>query len=133
MEIMVKLGNRPKNFKKVVTFKMHDGTDGSIECTFKYRTRKEFGSFIDTIIKASSDATAPVESASAEPFSMLSLMEKTAAQNVDYLMQVLEGWNMAETDFNRETVAQLADEMPGAAMAIMDAYQAACSQGRLGN
>lgn len=138
MAITVKLGNRPKNFKKVVTFKMHDGTDGSIECIFKYRTRSEFGSFIDSMIKEVSDAAAPEQSKQSEPvvvknFSMLELMQDAAAQNVSYLMQALEGWNLSETAFNRENVAQLVDEMPAAAMAIMDAYQSACSQGRLGN
>ena len=43
----IKLGNRPKAFKRIVTFDMLEGGKGSIECNFRYRTRSEFGVFID--------------------------------------------------------------------------------------
>ena len=48
----IKLGNRPKNFKRIVKFQMLEGGEGAIECVYKYRTRKEFGEFIDGIMEA---------------------------------------------------------------------------------
>ena len=128
MATKIKLGSRPKSFVRVVKFPMIEGGEGSVECTFKYRSRSEFGVFIDAL----------VESAGAKPkddgekFSMSELMERTAGQNAKYIMDVLDGWNLDE-DLNQANVQQLADELPGAAAAIMEAYRTACVEGRLGN
>lgn len=35
----IKLGARPKNFTRTVSFPMLDGSTGKIEVTYKYRTR----------------------------------------------------------------------------------------------
>lgn len=124
----IKLGSRPKSFTRVVKFPMLEGGEGSIECVYKYRSRSEFGLFIDAL----------VESAGAKPkddgekFSMADLMERTAGQNAKYIMDVLDGWNLDE-DLTLANVQQLADELPGAATAIMEAYRSACVEGRLGN
>ena len=128
MATKIKLGARPKSFVRVVKFPMIEGGEGSLECTFKYRSRSEFGVFIDVLL----------ESAGAKPkddgekFSMAELMERTAGQNAKYIMDVLEGWNLDE-DLNQANVQQLADELPGAAAAIMETYRTACVEGRLGN
>ena len=45
----ITLGKKPKNFKKTISVQMLDGTTGTGECVFKYRTKKEFGEFIDGI------------------------------------------------------------------------------------
>ena len=117
MATKIKLGARPKSFTRIVKFPMLEGGEGSIECTFKYRTRSEFGVFIDALL----------ESAGANPkddgekFSMAELMERTAGQNAKYIMDVLEGCNLDE-DLSQANVQQLADELPGAAAAIMEAY-----------
>ncbi len=134
----VKLGARPKSFKRLVKFPMLDGTEGSVECTFKYRTRKEFGVFIDGFLQAVSGKPAgrkkKGEATSDEPekFSTAELMEKTAGANADYILQFLEGWNLEE-ELNSANVQQLADEIPAAAAEIMEAYRAAVVEGRLGN
>ena len=47
----IRLGQRPKSFNKAVEFQMHDGTKGLIEWVFKYRTRKEYGEFIDQLVE----------------------------------------------------------------------------------
>lgn len=124
----IKLGARPKSFKRVVTFDMVEGGKGSIECTFKYRTRKEFGEFIDGIL-GSSGVQTPVTD---EKFSMTELMERTSGTNADYILAVLDGWNLDE-DLTKANVQQLADELPGAANAIMETYRTALVEGRLGN
>jgi hypothetical protein len=127
----IKLGARPKNFKHTVKFPMLEGEQGSIECVFKYRTRKEFGTFIDGIMEGAK--VQPQTNEDGQPaFSMAALMEKTAGSNADYIMQVCEGWSLDE-EFSRSNVQQLADELPAAAAAIMEAYRAAITEGRLGN
>lgn len=127
----IKLGDRPKAFKKTVEFPMLDGSKGSIECVYKYRTRKEFAAFIDSIVEAAKVSHVPMENGEAK-FSMTDLMEKTAGANADYLLQVLDGWNLDEP-LSRESVEQLSDELPAAVNAIMETYRAAISEGRTGN
>lgn len=124
----VKLGTRPKSFKHVISFDLIEGGKGSIECIYKYRNRSEFGVFIDEIMAAA--GAKPKDDG--EKFSMAELMERTAGANADYILQVLEGWNLDE-DLSKANVQQLANEFPAAATAIMEDYRRACIEGRLGN
>lgn len=123
----IKLGQRPETFKHTVKFKMLDGSEGAIEVEYLYRTRKEFGQFIDEIFAKSKE-----ERPADEDFSWAALMDKTGTANADYVMKAVKGWNLDE-DFNQENVQQLADELPAAITAIMDSYREAVTQGRLGN
>ena len=123
----IKLGARPKNFKLPVTFPLLEGGEGKIEVTFKYRTRTEFGTFIDGLFEAANESQ-PADG----KFSMADLMAKTRDKNAVYLLDALEGWNLDEP-LNRETAEQLCDELPGAATAIMERYRQAIVEGRLGN
>ena len=125
----VKLGARPKNFKRNVEFDMLDGTKGNIECVYKYRTRSEFGAFVDEMVDKANPAN-PDETP--KQFSMTELMEKTKDTNADYLLKVLDGWNLDE-ELSRESLQQLADEVPAAVGAMMETYRAAILEGRLGN
>jgi hypothetical protein len=127
----IKLGARPKSFKKLVKFPMLDGTEGSIECIYKYRTRKEFGEFIDGILKGAK-VKAPEDADGVDSFSMAQLMEKTGGANADYVLQVLDGWNLDE-ELNRANVEELANEIPLAVNTIMETYRLAITEGRLGN
>lgn len=129
----VKLGNRPKSFKKVVKFPMLDGTEGRFECEFKYRTRKEFGVFVDGILEAArKTAEAEGVKVEEEKFSMLALMGNAIGANADYVMQVLDGWDL-DVELTRENVEQLFDELPGAGQTIIDTYRTAITEGKLGN
>jgi hypothetical protein len=121
------LGKRPQNFKHTVKFVMLDGTEATIDVTYKYRTRTEYGAFVDEVA-----AAAKQDRGSDEDFSWARVMEKTGASNAEYVMQAVEGWNLDE-EFTLENVQQLADELPGAISAIMDTYRNAITQGRLGN
>lgn len=121
------LGKRPESFKRKVTFPMLDGGDGIIMCEFKYRTKKEFGALIDSM--AQDAGVAPDVD---KPLLIADLMGKTVEKNADYLMDIIKGWD-AEADLTRDNVEQLCDELPGAAVAIMEAYRAAVVEGRLGN
>lgn len=125
----VKLGQRPKTFKPViVTFPMPEGGEGSIEITYHYRTRREFGELIDSLREAAGEA----EGAGQEEFSMHALMEKTRDKNAEYLQKCIAGWNL-DVAPDIESLRQLCDELPAAASAIMDKYRAAAMEGRLGN
>jgi hypothetical protein len=125
----VKLGARPKNFKRNVEFDMLDGTKGNIECVYKYRTRSEFGAFVDEMVDKAKPAN-PDETP--KQLSMTELMEKTKDTNADYLLKVLDGWNLDE-ELSCESLQQLADEVPAAVGAMMETYRAAILEGRLGN
>lgn len=137
MSATIKLGSRPKNFKRIITVPLLDGTKGMMEVTFKYRTRKEFGAFIDGITAAAREA-AKTEGAAEDvlsedkPFSLAELMEKTADKNADYVMDVIEAWNL-DVPLSKAAVEQLADETPAAVNTIMETYRVAVTEGRLGN
>lgn len=124
----IKLGNRPQKFTRIVKFPMLEGGEGSIEVTYRYRTRSEFGAFIDKMMEAAGKQ----ERSADEKFSMADLMEKTKGSNASYVLDVVEGWNLDE-DLNKANVEQLADELPAAVNAIMETYRAAILDGRLGN
>lgn len=126
----IKLGARPKNFNATVNVKLLDGTDGAIEMKFKYRTRTEFGAFLDEIHAENGASTA----ASDEDTS--TLLKRAYETGVDrhagQIMRAAEGWNLDE-DFSLENIKALCDELPGVAFAIMESYRVAITEGRLGN
>lgn len=123
----LKLGNRPKNFKRTVKFDMVDGSQCEFEAVFKYRTRSEFGKFIDSLFEKAKE-----KDASAGNVSMAELMEKTRESNADYLLDILDGWDLDAT-LDRESLQQMADEVPAAVGALMEAYRSAIIDGRVGN
>lgn len=125
------LGSRPKNFKAVVSIPMLEGGEGSIEMSFVYRTRTEFGKMIDALME-DAGVTQTGTGEEEQNFSLANALEKTKETNADYIMKVADGWNL-EVEFSRRAVAQLCDELPAAAMAIMNSYRAAITEGRLGN
>lgn len=127
----IALGARPKNFKTVVTIPMLEGGEGTIEVSYVYRTRTEFGKMIDDLM----DDAQVVPSGSgedAQKFSLAEALEKTKDTNADYILKVADGWNL-DVEFSRASVAQLCDELPAAAMAIMNTYRNAITEGKLGN
>jgi predicted DNA-binding protein len=120
----IKLGDRPKSFKAKVTFPLLDGDTGVMELSFRYRTRTEFGAFIDELMKDTGK--------SKKDFSLKEILEKTKQTNADYIFAVADGWNLDEP-FTKENIAQLCDEIPAAALEIMNVYRSAITEGRLGN
>lgn len=121
----VSLGKAPKNFKKIVTFKMLDGTDGTIECVFKYRTVSAYGAMKDELSKDS--GIADVASVT-----WAQIMEKRRDKGGEFLALVLDGWNL-DTGFTTATLQDFANEYPGGVAAIAETYELAIVQGRLGN
>lgn len=122
----ITLGKAPKTFKKLVTFDLLDGTEGSVDCVFKYRTVSAYGTMKDDLAKDSG----VVDPASDSFWSQF--MEKRRDKGGELLALILEGWNL-DVGFTQATLQQMSDEFPGAVTAIAEAYELAIVQGRLGN
>lgn len=138
------LGARPANFAPfAVKFPMPDGSEGVIKATYKYRTRVEFGAMLDAIVNqaAAVDAVAPEAEPVADavpveatPFKVdyAGLYAKSRDATVEHLLHSVTGWDL-DVPFTPAALKQLADEIPAACIALMAAYNAACTEGRLGN
>lgn len=125
------LGKRPKSFKRIITVDLLEGGKGTIEVSYLYRTRSEFGQFVDELMEA---AGVKLESQTDDDvkFSLAEALKRTLETNADYIMKIADGWNL-DVEFSRDAVAQLCDELPGAALQIIDQYRTAITEGRLGN
>lgn len=124
----VTLGKTPKTFKPfAVKFPMPDGTEGSILATFNYRTRTQFGQFLNQVFSDAGETPKPDEKPDFE-----SIYAKSKDKNADHLVLALAAWDLDEP-LNRESLQALADELPRAAVALMTAYNGAAVDGRLGN
>ena len=125
------LGKRPQTFFHKLKVQLLDGGTGEIRMAFKYRTREEFGAFLDELF-----SEARVRPESLEPVDIEGAMALALAQVVDqnaaFIMKVADGWDL-EAEFNDDNVRQLCNELPGVALAIMAAYRSAITEGRLGN
>lgn len=127
----IKLGARPKNFKRVISVPMLEGGTGTIEVSYIYRTKTQFGELLDELFAEAGEQLVATDDAAVKA-SMKRLMEATRDKNGDYIMKILDGWNL-DVEFSAEAVNQLCDELPGAALEIMSKYRDAISDGRLGN
>jgi hypothetical protein len=67
-----------------------------------------------------------------QEISMSEIMKATTGDNGKYILKSLSGWEL-ENELNESNTDRLANEYPGAAISIMDAYRLACTEGRLGN
>lgn len=124
----ITLGKPPKTFAPAtVKFTMPDGSEGVIECVYKYRTRKQFGEFLTATFSGG-----PATADGAAQLDIAQVMAQAVEKNGAYLADVLESWSLDEK-LTPETAAQLADEVPAAAAAIMEGYSRAVTEGRLGN
>lgn len=128
----IKLGARPKTFTHTVTVPMPEGGTASVQWVFKYRTRTEFGAFVDNLVATARTEPPADQSPEAVIFSLQRALEATRDTNAEYLLQIAEGWNLDE-DFSLPNLCQFCDEVPGAALATIEAYRAALTEGRLGN
>lgn len=120
------LGKRPADFKHTVQFRHVDGTEGALEVTYRYRTRTEYGQFLDDV-----RADAGIKLGEDVP-TMAELMARLSDKQADHLLLAISGWNLDEP-LARDNLRELCDVYPGAAAAVMEDYRLACQEGRLGN
>lgn len=126
------LGKRPKQFNHPVDFNMPGGDVGRVNWQFVYRTRTEFGQFIDTV---TADAGVPAPRTAAEEdvrFSLEQAMAAAVEKNATYILKIANGWDL-DVPFDLAHVQQFCDELPGGAAMTMEAYRQALTEGRLGN
>jgi hypothetical protein len=142
----ITLGKRPDHITRVVSATMPDGTAGTIEVRYRYRTRVQFGELIDMRVDEARAQQAADEAAAAEAlaktadaappapaaFSVAGLQRASRDANAAYIMDIATGWNLDEP-FSLDSVTQLCDEAPGMATAIINDYRMAITEGRLGN
>lgn len=130
MATKIKLGQCPKNFTAPVKFKLLDGSDGVINMNYRYRTRTEFGAFLDEIYAENGIAKPANDGASDNLLARAyeAGNEKIAGQ----ILRTADGWDL-DAPFDADSVQQLVNEVPAAAAAIMTSYEAAIKDGRLGN
>jgi hypothetical protein len=132
----ITLGKRPVNFKHKITVPLPEGGEGTIEVSYKYRTRTEFGKLIDSRMKEARERDESAKDAAdggQEPaFSLGEVQAKTRDSNAAYIMDIADGWDI-DKPFGLEAVTQLCDELPGVAQAIINEYRTAIVEGRLGN
>lgn len=126
---LIKLGSTPKSFNRALIVDMLDGTKGSVEVTYKYRTRTEFGKFIDAVFKDAGVQPTPGDD---EKVLIESVMEKARDTNADYLIQIIDDWNL-ESELSKANLQQLCNEFPGVANTIMETYRQAIAEGRAKN
>jgi hypothetical protein len=128
----IKLGTRPKSFVRIVKFKDLDGVDMTAPVTYKYRTRKEYGAFHDSLPEYPHTIEPETDADGKTVYRAEALIEKRSEWNANHIMQILDGWALDE-EFNFANVKQLCDELPGGAEAIISEYRGACVEGRMGN
>lgn len=120
-------GARPESVTATVEFTSVTGAEVKIDCTFAYRTRKEFGVMWDEIADSKIPALAD-----GEVFSFARLADQGMDVNAERTLKYLKGWPL-ELEVNKANLVQLFDEEPAAPSAFFEAYRAACTEGRLGN
>ena len=127
----IKLGSAAKNFPVTIKVPMLDGTEGAVKVSYIYRTRTAFGELIDGLMNAAGLKPASTDDADIKA-TLAQAMERTIENNADYICSVIDGWDL-DVEFSRQAVEQLCNEFPGAAIAIMERYRVAITEGRLGN
>lgn len=126
----IKLGECPKTFKEFpVKFVLPNGDEAGVMVTFKYRTRTQFGEFQNSMFGDQSSADDRLPGGGID---FKKLYERVGAHHADHLLKAIESWDL---DFlpTVESLAQMSNEIPASAAAFMSAYNAACTEGRLGN
>ena len=140
------LGKRPQAIEHTVTAPLPDGTQGEVRMTYRYRTLTEFAALVDGRFSPPAPTPAPAADgqtpatpaapatppAPAKPMTMAEATAQGLQANAAYILDIATGWNLA-APFGPDTVAQLCDELPGVALAIMSGYRQAITEGRSGN
>ena len=121
------LGKKPDGIPDTLKIKLPDGTEGLLPVTFQYRTRSEFGQFLDGIFGVEPPSFDGVSSTAAHQ------QQRAVVQlNGQYIHGCLKDWGL-DAPFTLQSCIQLADELPGAVQELMDTYRRLTVEGRRGN
>ncbi len=129
MAVKIKLGQRPATFKPIpVKFTMPDGEPGVITTTYKYRTRSEFGEILNRLFVTPSGEDRP----EGDKIDFVALINKSREKANAELLDSITAWDL-DYPVDAASLAQLSDELPAGSAALLAAYNAACTEGKLGN
>lgn len=123
----IKLGTPPKEFKKDVTIPLLEGDSEDVTFTFKFRTRQQYGELVDAMNEKSSKPPK-----GNKPLTTKEGFEIGAQLAIDYIMDIASGWSLPE-EFNKDNIRLFVDNIPGASMAVTEAYRLAIVEGRIKN
>ncbi len=132
-------GKRPETISGKVEFPLPDGSMATLNCTFRYRTRKEFGELWDDVANTAVRLATEQQEQSAKSdgdaskFTYAYLYERGDAANAENAMKYLMSWGDENPPVTKESLNELFDQAPGASAALWDAYRSLCTTGRLGN
>lgn len=126
----IKLGaTPPKTFKPAtVKMEMPDGSEGEINITFKYRTQDEYWDYKEGFFNAS----AVTNTEGAEPKPLSKSAGEARERAAKHVLDAIDSWDL-DIELNEANLCQLFNEVQQSTGAIIEAYQNACIQGRLGN
>lgn len=130
MAAKIVLGATPKTFQSFdVTVTLPDGSQGVIPVVFSYRTKRQFGKWMD---EAVAQAKQDQKQASPADFSWEEFTKQNTDVAVGQLLSAVDSWGI-DIPLTREALVQLDNEIPASVTALLTAYGAACREGRLGN
>ena len=123
---LVTLGKTPECFPATtVEVTLPDGTKCVIPLVYKYRTKKQYGVWLDEIgAQKSGDE--------GQEFTWAKHFEGESSVKAEKALDALHSWGLSEP-LNKESLVQLDDECPAAMVAILRAYGETCRGERLGN
>lgn len=115
------LVNAPKDFKRMITIELLDGSTADIEIEFKYKTRIEYAKLLDEVMKS--------DNSESDDKTASDIFKKLGEGTADFILKIASGWDLEDT-FNKKNVAILVDTYPAVANAISEAYRLAILEGK---
>lgn len=128
MASKVKLGNRPKAFKPfTIDLELPDGEKGEIPITFKYKTQDEYWEYRDSFFKAIG-----VERPDKADTNLPVIAKEARMRAAEHMVEAIDDWGL-DIPLSADALCDLFNEIPRSAGVLVEAYQRACTEGRLGN
>ncbi len=128
------LGKRPEHFNLAITIGLLDGSTAVINLKAKTRSRTEFSALQDEVVESARNRAeaAKADAQGDKGIKWSELVGRSIESDAAFILKLADGWDL-EDDFTKDNVMRLIDDFGGAAQKIVDGYQAAVMEGRLGN
>lgn len=123
----IRIAQNP-SFKATVLIPIVGSEPEKIEFTFKYRDRLELAALFDEWNRNRKDALAAL----GDQPSLSEVVAADAAQQAQQIKDLVVGWSF-DDKFDEKNIASFVKSCQGATEAVVDAYQGAYNQARLGN
>jgi hypothetical protein len=123
----IRIAQNP-SFKATALIPIVGSEPEKIEFTFKYRDRLELAALFDEWNRNRKDAL----TALGDQPSLSEVVAADAAQQAQQIKDLVVGWSF-DDKFDEKNIAAFVKSCQGATEAVVDAYQGAYNQARLGN